>query len=264
MSLCVSSLRRLFVLAVLGSWLLPGSAHALQEKEIDEKEGMEVFEEEDPYTKGDAVLVKALGYVRLGHGAWHGGDDTKALQQNMGGIEVLFGSLLHNIVASCLTTTFMDRHNGTAYTMPRWFVYGMSYLQLRRVGPEWTYADGRQPGQGQDKDQWDWEPRVYKLVKNEFFTSAQDMFAGQDYPDLHQRDHMIAWSKTEFLVTELEGDSKAFLYAVCRQPSKYGSNIGDQGLVERQVTALRECFNLTPEQFDEAWAKWVLKNYRRK
>lgn len=413
MSLCVSSLRRLFVLAVLGSWLLSGSAHALQEKEIDEKEGMEVFEAEDPYTKGDAELVKALGYVRLGHGAWHGGDDTQALQQSMGGIEMLFvetqhfrlasslgtyeipndrderakikaelkrlkqklgrlkapkneldpwlrlhlyaqraediyaafcaefgltaeefgplvphmgypekirlvvcqrksefgryvrhyhdstveysyrnvsprdslavaanlealtegwereddvpfDSFLHNIVASCLTTTFMDSHNGTAYTAPRWFVYGMSHLQLRRVGPEWTYADGRQPGQGQDKDQWDWEPRVYKLVTNEFFASARDMFSWKDYADLHQRDHMISWSKTEFLVTELEGDHKAFLYAVCRPPSKYGSNIGDQGLFERQITALRECFGLTPEQFDEAWAKWVLKNYRRK
>lgn len=413
MSLPASLPRRCFLFIALAVSVLCGTAHAVQEKEIDEKEGMEVFEEEDPYTKGDAELVKALGYVKLGHGKWHGGDDTKALQQNMGGIEMLFvetehfriasslgtyeipnnreerdkikaeikrlkqklgrikvpkneldpwlrlhlyaqrvedlyaafcadfgltpedfgplvphmgypqkirvvvcqrksefgryvrhyhdstveysyrnisprdslavaanlealtegwereddvpfDTFLHNIVVSSLTTTFMDSHNGTAYTAPRWFVYGMSHWHLRRVDPHWTYADGRQPGQGEDKEQWDWEPRVYKLVKNEFFAGAQDMFAWKDYPDLHQRDHMISWSKTEFLMTELEGDRKAFLNAVCRQLSKYGSNIGDQGLMERQVTALQECFGLTPEEFDAAWSKWVLKNYRRK
>ncbi len=407
------TLRRSFVFLFLAFLALPAFGQARDEREVDEKEGMEEFEEEDPYTKGDPELVKALGYVRLGHGPWHDGEDTKALQQNLGGIDMLFvetehfriasslgtydipnnreertkikaeikrlkaklgrfkvpkneldpwlrlhlyaqraedayasfcddfgltpddfgpltphmgypgkirlvvcqrksefgryvrqyhnetheysyrnvspgdslavsanyeaitegwwgmddlpfDSHLHNIVVSNLTTTFSDSHDGTMFTSPRWFVYGLGHSQLRRVDPHWPYADGRKPGQGKDEDQWDWEPRVYKLVKNEFFASARDMFAWQDYGDLHQRDHMVSWSKTEFLINELEGDKKAFLNAVCRDVRKSRSGGGPDALVARQVDALQECFGVTPEEFDAAWAKWVKKTYRKK
>lgn len=407
-------LRRFLTLASIAALCaLAPSAPALQDKEVDEREGMEEFEADDPYTAGDPDRVRALGYVRLGHGAWHGDHDTRLLQQTMGGIDMLFvetahfriasslgtyeipndreerakvkrevarlketlgrvkvprneldpwlrlhlyaqraedayaafradfdlrdedlgatrphmgypdkirvvlcqrksefgryvrhyhesttetayhnvsprdslvvaanyegltegwedvtdvpyDTMLHNVFVSMLAKTFTDSHDGYDFVSPRWFVYGMCHTHLRRVDPEWTYSDGRKPGQGEQRDQWDWEPRVYSLVKNEYFASMRDMFAWRAYEDLHQRDHMVSWSKTQFLLEELEGDRKAFYLATCRYRTRPSDRDDPNAHAARQEAAFRDHFGLTPEEFDEAWAKWVRKTYRRK
>ncbi len=382
-------------------------------QEDSEKEGMEKFEEEDPYTKGKDELVEKLGYVRLGHGPWGGGEDTKTLQMNMGGIDMLFvetahfriasslgtydvpnnkeereklkeefkrlkkklgrfkapknqldpwlrlhlyaqraedeyqafcedfgltpadydkegphlgyqnkiqllvcqrksefgryvrtyhnstieysyrtisnrdtlvaaanieamkegwegeeempfDSMLHNMVVSTLTTIFMDGYQQNMFSSPRWFAYGLSHSHLRRTDPKWTLFDGRKAGTGNDPDQWDWEPRVYNLAKNEFFAKLTDMFTWTKYEDMHQRDHMVSWSKTEFLLNELEGDRKSFLKAICSATGGFAVGTADTALVERQAKALKDAYGVTPEEFDEAWRKWVLKTYRKR
>jgi hypothetical protein len=400
------------LLALLPSTLSPGLA-ATPVQQDSEKEGMEKFEEEDPYTAGKEELVEKLGYVRVGHGPWGHGEDTKTLQMNMGGIDMLFvetahfriasslgtydvpnnkeereklkeefkrlkkklgrfkapkneldpwlrlhlyaqraedqyasfcerlglepsdfskegqhlgyenkiqllvcqrksefgryvrtyhnstieysyrtiwnrdtlvaaanieamkegwegeeempfDSMLHNMVVSTLTTIFIDGYNHNMFSAPRWFAYGISHSQLRRTDPKWTLFDGRKAGTGNDPDQWDWEPRVYNLAKNEFFAKLTDMFAWTKYEDLHQRDHMVSWSKTEFLLEELEGDSKAFLTAICGARGGFAIGTADSALIERQTQALKDAYGLTPEEFDAAWRKWVLKTYRKR
>jgi len=378
-----------------------------------EKKGMEVFEEEDPYTKGEKELINKLGYARLGHGAWHKGEDTQTLQMNMGGVSMLFvetehfniasslttyyipnnrderdkikgefkrlkkklgkfkppknaidpwlrlhlyaqraedqyaafceefglsladygkgglhlgypnkiqliicqrksefgryvrnyhnsdmeysyrvinprevmiaaaniealkegwemeeempfDSILHNMVTSTLTSSFVDGFNDNMYSAPRWFVYGLSHRHVRSVDPEWPLFDGRKDGQGGGDEHWDWEPRVYNLAKNEFFASFKDMCLWKKYEDLHQRDHMVSWSKVEFLLTKLEGDPKAFLKSICAATGGFSSNESDDKLAARQIAALSSHFGMTPEEFDKAWRKWVLKTYRKK
>jgi hypothetical protein len=404
---------RSFLFVLLAALGLSLTSHAQRHDPDNEKKGMEVFKEVDPYTKGKRELEEKLGYVRLGHGPWHKGVDTKELQMNMGGIEMIFAetehfriasslgtykvpnnreerdklklelkrlkkklgkfkppkneldpwlrlhlyaqraedqyeefcadfgleeadysksgpvlgypnktllivchrksefgryvrnyhestleysyrtvlqrdsmvaaanqealkegwemeeempfdSMLHNMVAHTLTSCFVDGYKDNMFSAPRWFVYGLSHSHLRRIDPHWTLFDGRKSGQGGDEDQWDWEPRVYKLAKNDFFSSAEDMFAWKKFDELHQRDHMVSWSKTEFLLNELEGDKKAFLADICSASGGFSSNQSDDKLVTRQREAMQEHFGMTPDEFDQAWRKWVLKKYRKR
>ncbi len=377
------------------------------------KDGMEEFEEQDPYTKGKSELVEALGYKRMGHMMWHSGEDTKAVQMNMGGIDMLFvetehfkiasslgtykipndkeertkikaelkrlkkklgrlkapknaldpwlrlhvyaqraedqyaafcdefdlspadfektgpnlgypnktllvlcqrksefgryirtyhdssieygfrtiqtndamtvavnqealtegrereqempaDAMLHNVLVSMLSSIFVDAYQGNMFSAPRWFVYGLAHEHVRAIAPHLPQFDGRKSGTGGDADHWDWEPRVYKLVKNKFFAKATEMFAWKEYTDLHERDHMVSWSKVMFLMNEIEGDQKAFLGAICSKSGGLPAGEVDDRLVARQVEALKQHFGLTPEEFDAAWAKWVKKTYRKK
>jgi hypothetical protein len=178
--------------------------------------------------------------------------------------ELPFDTMLHNMLASNLTTTFMDGYQDNMFSAPRWFVYGMSHRNLRRIDPHWTLFDGRKENQGSKWDAWKWSPRVYNLVDNGFYASANDMFTWKKYEDLHQRDHMVSWSKTEFLMDELEGDKRAFLSAICNASGGFSTNQNDDELVNRQKKALKDHFGLTPEEFDKAWCKWVKKTYRKR
>ncbi|MCB9914912.1 MAG: hypothetical protein H6828_07150 [Planctomycetes bacterium] len=401
------------MLALLCALAAPAVLLAQDNPKDSEKKGMEVFDEVDPYTKGDKELVKKLGYVRVGHGPWHGVDDTHALQETMGGIEMLFcetehfriatslttytvpnnreerekldgefkrlkkklgrfkppkneldpwlrlhlyaqrvedqyaqfleewnidpqefeqrgpylgypnkiqvlvcqrksefgryvrayhqtdleysyrtvrpgdsivvganmealkegweghqdlpfDSMLHNMVVSSLASDFIDAWNDNMFSAPRWLSYGLAHVHLRRIDPHWTLFDGRKAGQGNDPDQWDWEPRVYSLVKNEFFAKAEEMFAWKEYADLHQRDHMISWSKVEFVLDQLGDGKRAFLDAACGARGGFSTQAQDTGALERQRAAFKTAFDMTPEEFDAAWAKWVLKTYRKK
>lgn len=399
-----------FALALLS--LFPASASAQRPREDSEKEGMEKFEEVDPYTQGDRDLEGKLGYTRVGHGPWHAGEDTHALQENMGGVDMIFvetehfriasslttyeipnnreerekidaefkrlkkklgrfkppkkkldpwlrlhlyaqraedqyaefceefslvpadfakstpylgypnkilllvcqrksefgryvrayhateqqysyrtilrgdtfvvaanieslmegweteeevpyDSMLHNQVVSVLIATMVDAYRENMFSAPRWFAYGLAHLHLRRVNPEWTAFDGRKSGQGTQED-WKWSPRVLKLVKNDFYATADKMFTWQEYGDLNTRDHMVAWSKVEFLMTALKGNHKGFLDDICGARGGFATKAEDTQAVDRQRQALQKNFDLTPEEFDEKWAKWVKKTYKKR
>lgn len=162
-------------------------------------------------------------------------------------------------MATRITASLLDAWGGDLLVTPLWFTFGLSHSHLRRIDPHWNLFDGRENRQVGGRDQWDWEPRVHRLVKKEFFAGAEEMFAWKTYEGLHERDHLVAWSKVEFLMTELEGDRRAFLGAICS-----ATDGPDGELAARQGAALQEHFGLTPEALDRAWSRWVLKTHRKR
>ncbi len=92
------------------------------------------------------------------------------------------------------------------------------------------------------------------------------MFTYLEYKDMDSRDHMIAWSKLTYLMDECggrEGKLKAFLNDVCT-PARGSYVPSKEEYYAMQTKALKAHFDMTPEEFDEQWSKFVLKNYRKK
>lgn len=70
-----------------------------------QKDGeMEEFEEVDPYTKGDRDLERALGYKSFGFFPWRHADDSRSVQENMGGIPMIWIETEHFKIGSSLGT----------------------------------------------------------------------------------------------------------------------------------------------------------------
>ncbi len=67
-----------------------------------EEGDMEEFEKVDPYTQGDSKLEKALGYERVGFFPWRSGEDTITVQENIGGIPMLWIETEHFKIGSSL------------------------------------------------------------------------------------------------------------------------------------------------------------------
>ena len=99
------------------------------------------------------------------------------------------------------------------------------------------------------------------MVKSDFFVTTDEMFGWLAYEDMHERDHVIAWSKLDYLMNEGEGDLKAWLNDLCTRPEGQ-IEVDPEELRARQERALTEHFRLTPGELDEAWQKWAAKKFR--
>jgi hypothetical protein len=174
-----------------------------------------------------------------------------------------FDSVLFCTIANAFGQVLIDAYRQNDYGAPEWLRRGYSHVAQRRFDPRWIHDAGYQQGQGIREDDWEWEPRVSNLVKNDFFTSLADMLAWTRETQANQRDHMVAWSKVEYFLTQVEGNHAAFLTAVCKKTPKGAPEVVQNELLTRQTHAFKTCFELTPETFDEGWADWVDDEYEK-
>ena len=176
---------------------------------------------------------------------------------------VPFDSVLYASVASSMAQVFVDAYRANDYGAPEWLRRGYSHFATRRFDERYMTDAGYLPGQNVGDDDWVWEPRVSNLVKNDFFVSTADAFAWTRETKLNKRDHLIAWSRVDYLLREAEGDRAAFLRAVCLPPPKGAPDVARNALVMRQSKALQDAFGVTPDELDEAWAEWVDDEYEK-
>jgi len=173
-------------------------------------------------------------------------------------------TMFHCLVVSALGANFINNWGEEIYKAPSWLTFAYGHMCQRRIDPRWTVFDGRDFIYDKSGHSWNWKPRVRNLVKNDFFASAEQMFAWKAYGDLNTRDHMVAWSKLTYLMSVAQGDEQGFLSEVCQPSGGRASRNDEDEQVARQVRALKADYDLTPAGFDQAWARWVLKTYPKK
>ena len=172
-------------------------------------------------------------------------------------------SMFTCMITASMAANFIDGWNQNMFRAPAWLTYGYVHLAQKRFDPRWPVYDGRTNIYGKERDKTEWQPRVSNLVKNDFFASTETMFEWEKYEDMNQRDHLIVWSRLDFLLNECEGDSVGFLNALCLKASGPATE-PVEARKARQVKALADHYGLTPAELDEAWVKWVKKTYDKK
>jgi hypothetical protein len=181
-----------------------------------------------------------------------------------GQADVPFDSVLFCSIASSFAQVFVDAYRRNDYGAPEWLRRGYSHVASRRFDERYVSDAGYELGQNIGDDDWIWEPRVANLVKNDFFVSTAEMFGWASGAELNKRDHLVAWSRTEFLLREAEGDRAAFLTAVCRPVPTGAPDVVRNASVTGQNKALHDAFELVPDDLDAAWARWVEKTYAKR
>jgi len=179
-------------------------------------------------------------------------------------VDVPFDAQLFCAMTASLASNFVDSYKATFYTAPRWLGFALGHVYVRRIDPRWVTSAGHDHRKNRREDDWKWEQRVRNLVSNNFFVTTEEMFAWQEYADMNERDHMVAWSKLDWLMRVAKGDREAFLASMCT-PSVTDGVVDEKAeLLARQKRALLAHFGLTPDELDTAWAKWVKRTYRKR
>ncbi|HKX46988.1 MAG TPA: hypothetical protein VJP77_09825, partial [Planctomycetota bacterium] len=158
--------------------------------------------------------------------------------------------ILQGQVVDGLAHLFVESYRHARGGAPYWLGKAYAHVAVRRVDPRWVTGVGLVEGQLMDEDDHEWEPRVRNLVKADYTAPARELFGWRAYADLDVRDHMVAWSKLEYLLGIEAGDRRGFLDDVCRPAPEGEPEAVAAALVERQVAALGTRFGLAPEAFD--------------
>ena len=108
-----------------------------------------------------------------------------------------------------------------------------------------------------------WERKVRARVGHEYYPSMQEMFAWQDPAELKFADHMILWSRLDFLMQEHPEAVHDLLFRI-QEPMSWSAQQKEGALQGQFDAAWRQAMRMEPEAFDVAWAAWVEKNYKKR
>ncbi|RKY21829.1 MAG: hypothetical protein DRQ55_03065 [Planctomycetota bacterium] len=174
--------------------------------------------------------------------------------------DALRGSVTWSVL-QMLSSSF----KGYAHMPPAWFADGLSAWYQRRVNPRFpTFSSMEGSGRLAAK-QWNWPPKVRARVKADYYPTLDEML-GWRRSDVHgYADHMLAWSRVDWLMNHDEGAFGRFMERLKDPlPVEPGVAPSEDDVEPRAREALELAWGMTPEQLDAAWAEWVLDTYPRK
>ena len=105
-----------------------------------------------------------------------------------------------------------------------------------------------------------WGPEVRRMVVKKEAASFASLLKRASFAELEWEDHLVCWSKVDFLIAQGEGKFGRFMRSLKERRDKKvfpdGSHMDDA-----QRAAFREHFGWTVPKAEEVWKGWVLEEY---
>ena len=187
------------------------------------------------------------------------GANFEALKDGNRGLEIAFSASTAGAVAQNFLSGFRDSNDAA----PEWLSYGLAHFYGRRVDARFNQWNAGGATNSDEDKQWIWEPRVFGLVKNDACVSWEQMMSWKAIADIKPRDHMIAWSRVDWLLQRKPESLHEFLFASTEAIASLGAE-RDTARFEQQGRAQQKVLNMAPAALDDAWRAWVLKTYSKK
>ncbi len=182
--------------------------------------------------------------------------------------EFLQGDYVNDSALACDVITGVVQNLGNGFRgyraiMPLWFSEGLAHWFSRRFDPRYHIFSGLDPTKIRIKDESDWAPSVRARVEHEVFPKIEEMLAWSDADALEWADHLMLWSRVDYLLSREDGAAGRFL-RILKEPFAGGSAITDLMVRERSKEALAATTGADLAAFDQTWCEWVQKTYAKK
>jgi hypothetical protein len=171
---------------------------------------------------------------------------------------------LHCDVVSGVSQNLALGFRGYRVSLPFAVSEGIAHWFSRRVDPRYHIFSGRDLTKIRIKEEWNWAPSVRARVEHKVFPSTSDMLGWTDPEALDWADHLILWSRMDYLLAREDGAAGSFLRLLKEPPHTKTKQLTTEELVERALKALAEATAGDLAQFDADWGEWVKKSYSKK
>lgn len=172
-------------------------------------------------------------------------------------------AVLHCVLTYNLAFNLVDGTKYYGHAAPAWIAAGLGHALARRITPKLNYFTDERSYTQDEKDQWNWPPRVHARVRNKVWPSAERIFALSDLADITYVEHMMAWSRMDYLMSARPEGLPAFLEGVKAQINPGRAPTAEE-ISKRHLEAFTRAFGMDPAAFDAAWSAWVLETYPKK
>jgi hypothetical protein len=171
---------------------------------------------------------------------------------------------LHCRVVFNLAHNLMGGYKFYSHDLPLWWTEGLAHAWARRIDPRYSTPSEIRIYAQDPEMAWDWEPRVRARVDFDEFPRAAELLRIVEWQKMDFVDHMMAWSRVEFLLGLGDEKFALFLDRVKGPLEPSGRIPTTEEILARQEAALEEAWGFDLEGFDAAWTAHVKKTYRRK
>jgi hypothetical protein len=138
---------------------------------------------------------------------------------------------------------------------------GLGHWFARRVDPRYPVFAGSDPARLQGQSQ-QWETEVRSRAEHKVFPTSLDMLGWEDPDTLEWADHIVLWSRIDYLFAREDGAGGQLLRRLQEPLDPAAPPLDARTRAERAHAALEAAVGVPLAAFDEAWSAWVLKTYR--
>jgi hypothetical protein len=170
---------------------------------------------------------------------------------------------MHCAMVYAVTQNLLNGYRHYGQAMPTWLPLGVAHSLARDIDQKRNYFTDKRLYDSEDKNIWKWDTKTRKRVDHDIAISYQEMTAWGSPTSLAYNDHVMAWSRVDFLLKEHRDWVAKWLY---RMQDSYAPTLvpSAEQLVERDKEVVAEIFVFDEGDFESVWQKWVKKNYKRK
>ncbi len=161
----------------------------------------------------------------------------------------IHNALLHNVGINML-----DAYMMYLVEAPFWLRVGLGHLLTQRNSTDFNFYDLDEGAAEMNTDESNWPVAVRKLVAANEAPSFLQLAKLSSFGELGLHDHLVSWSKVQFLQTKDPAAFARFLIAI-----KY--NATNSANLDIQRDALQTAYGMTILAAEEAWKAWVLETY---
>jgi hypothetical protein len=163
-----------------------------------------------------------------------------------------------------LTENLSDGFHGYAASGPTWWRTGLARWFARRVDERCLLYTAGKDEFMRDEEEARWEPKVRARVENGASPSSAEMLAWEDPNTMEFSQHMMAWSRVDFVMHAEPAKRRAFLEALdgpvgAASPS---ADVEAEHFGRALVALGYESGGFA--KFDHDWADWVLDTYAKR
>ncbi|MFH1999341.1 MAG: hypothetical protein ABIK28_06655 [Planctomycetota bacterium] len=152
-------------------------------------------------------------------------------------------------VTSNMVRNLVSAYRGYKYNLPLWWMEGLTHWYCRKIDPEF-YSPMNMADQKMDvrKDS-EWEKKVYARVKNDYFRPAGEIIVINDPREMDFADHMMAWSRVDYLLSLGSEKAGKFMWIINELP--YDDRNTFEDVLKSQEKAMKEAWDLDPVNPDD-------------
>lgn len=220
-----------------------------------------VFQEEGPFRE---YMQRTWGLTYVKPQRWNN-VDRKCLWfgMNLQSEHVRHDQHLHNLVLHNLAINLLNGYLFYGYDMPIWIKEGLAHWAARRNDPRFNAFDTVEGAFVAKKSLERWAPEVRKLVARDEAASFAALLRRMSFAELSFEDHLVVWSKVQFLIETDREKFGRFLTALKSRRTKDGYPDGSN-LDDAQREAFKDIWGWTLQQAERRWVDWVLETYPSK
>jgi len=217
-----------------------------------------VFEERNLYREF-MTITWGLGYVKPQR--WNNAKrDVLWYGLNLEEEKIKHDQHLHNALLHGVSHNLLDGYMHYSYELPVWITEGFAHWCDRQNDNRYDLFCTIEGSFHKAKALKKWRPEVRKIINADEAASFASLLRRSSYAELAWVDHLICWSKIDFLLTEHREKFAAFITELCSKRDSKGFPDGS-GMAETQRSGFKRHFGWDINQAEREWRKWVLQTY---